>query len=433
MADTMQLPGDTLGMILAGGRVNELAALTLHRPKSAIPFGGAYRVIDCALTNLARTGVNRIGVLSQYRPLSLMEHVRDGRYWDLKGIQRSVTFLPPHTGDADSDWYKGTADALYQNISFIEHHKKPLTLIVSGDHIYRMDYTRLFQHHHKTGAEMTMCVTPVPKTSAKRFGIARMDADGMVAEYHEKPTHPVSDLASMTVYLFDTRVLIDELRKNAEHGKTFQVYDEILPKMVNRGTVAGCIHEGYWAYSRSLLDYYQANMDCLGDNACADLTQWKLHTNLDAGRIGDPPPVLTTSRGAIRNSIISPGAEVHGVVENSVISTGVVIEAGAHVSDSIIFDWATIKQNARVKRSIIDKESCIGQDSRVGVVLNASSTAIPNRQIPGLLDCGLTVIGKRSIVPDNAVIGTNVIIYPEVTAADYVDTNLPDGTTIIPG
>jgi len=429
MTDSMLLPKDSLGMILAGGRVNELAALTLHRPKSAIPFGGIYRVVDCALTNLTTSGINRVGILSQYRPLSLMEHVRDGRYWDLKGMRRSVTFLPPHTGDCDSDWYKGTADALYQNISFIEHHKKPLTLIVSGDHIYKMDYGNLFKIHHKTGAEMTMCVTPVPSNTASNFGIVECDPDGMVSHYAEKPDKPRSNLASMTVYLFNTDVLISELRQNARTGTTYQVYNEILPRMVDRKTVAAYCHQGYWAYSRSLIDYYQSNMDCLG---VVDLNKWKLYTNQDSGRIGDPPPILTTQSASIQNSIVSPGCTVEGVIENSVISTDVEIKEGARISNSIVMAGTIVGKNSVIQRSIIDKNVIIGQNAHVGRSLVNGQARTPNRQLPGILDCGLTVVGKRSQIQDGAVIGTNVLIYPEVTTEHYHDRQVSDGTTVLP-
>ncbi len=229
MSRRLSLSRDTLGLVLAGGRVDELAALTMHRPKSAMPFGGMYRVIDCALTNLAGSGINRVGILSQYRPLSLMDHVRDGKYWDLSGYRRGISFLTPHTGETDADWYKGTADALYQNCAFIEHNHRDLTLIVSGDHIYRMDYNGLFDTHIRNQADLTIAVTPVPQKTAQRFGQVRVDGNGHVEEYREKPEHPISNLASMTIYLFNTDILLSEIRNNARYGTTFQIYDEILP------------------------------------------------------------------------------------------------------------------------------------------------------------------------------------------------------------
>lgn len=432
MTSKMLLPRDTVGMILAGGRVNELAALTIHRPKSAMPFGGLYRVIDCALSNLAFSGINRIGILSQYRPLSLMDHVRDGRYWDFQGFQRGVTFLPPHTGESDSDWYKGTADALYQNISFIRHFKKPLTLVLSGDHIYRMNYMRLFEVHHRTGADMTMAVTRVPVEAASRYGLAELDADGMVRKYVEKPTDPISDLASMTVYLFNTDVLIRELQHNARTGKTFQIYDEILPKMVERGSVAGCCHDDYWSYSRSIEDYYNANMDCLGGAPVADLAGWRLFTNHDAGRIGDPPPLLTGTNSHIQNALISPGCVIQGTVTNSIVSPLVTVAEGAEVHDSVIMEGTVIESGAVVRRAILDKNTVIGAGACVGCSKEESDCSEPNRALPRLLNCGLTVVGKRAIVPANVKVGANVIVYPDVTAGDYETHTVSNGTTILP-
>ncbi|HPQ39189.1 MAG TPA: glucose-1-phosphate adenylyltransferase family protein [bacterium] len=432
MTSTMLLPRDTLAMILAGGRVNELAALTIHRPKSAMPFGGIYRVIDCALSNLASSGINRIGILSQYRPLSLMDHVRDGRYWDFQGFQRGVTFLPPHTGESDSDWYKGTADALYQNISFIEHFKKPLTLVLSGDHIYRMDYHRLFEIHNNTGAEMTMAVTRVPQSVACRYGLAEIDDRGMVTRYLEKPVEPISSMASMTVYLFNTDVLIRELRANARTGKTFQIYDEILPKMVARGTVAAHCHDDYWSYSRSLEDYFNTNMDCLGDPPVADLSRWRLFTNHDAGRIGDPPPLLAGIHSRIVDSMISPGCIVHGSVSHSILSPRVIVEEGAEISDSVIFDGTVIRAGAVIQRSIIDKNAVIGRGTHVGCGKKEPGCLEANRVLPNLLQCGLTVIGKRAVVPADMMVGTNVLIYPDVAAGDFRTGTVPHGATILP-
>ncbi|MBN1296320.1 glucose-1-phosphate adenylyltransferase [bacterium] len=432
MSTSYLLPRDTLGLILAGGRVNELAALTLHRPKSAMPFGGMYRVIDCALTNLAHAGIDRIGILSQYRPSSLMDHVRDGKYWDFQGFQRGVSFLPPHTGDSDSDWYKGTADALYQNIAFLQHYRKPLTLVVSGDHMYRMDYRALFDVHIRTGVHMTMAVTRVPMARASRFGLADVAGDGRVRAYREKPVLPFSDLASMTVYLFNTDVLLEELRQNARTGVTFQIYDEILPRMVDRGVVSACIYEGYWAYSRTLEDYYQANMDCLGDQPPVDLSQWKLSTNMDAGRIGDPCPILIGPDACITESIVSPGCRINGVVHRSVLSPDCVIETGARIDHSVVMEGSRVGSGSSVHRAIIDKHVRVGCGTDIGCAANSASSAEPNREIPDLLSCGLSVIGKRVTIPGGITIGTNVIIYPDVDSTSLAFPGLPDGSTVFP-
>lgn len=421
---------NTLGLILAGGRVGELTALTMYRPKSAMPFGGMYRVIDCALTNLADSGIGRIGVLSQYRPLSLMDHVRDGKYWDLSGYKKGVSFLPPHTGETDADWYKGTADALFQNSGFIEHQHCPLTLIVSGDHVYRMNYNALFDLHVSTNADLTIGVTRVPAESAHRFGLVRVNNDGLVEEYREKPSECISNLASMTVYLFDTKVLIKELKKNAKTGKTFQIYDEIIPELVKKKRVCAYIHEGYWSYSRSIESYHQSNLDCLDPSSKVDLARWKLYTNFDSGRIGDHPPIRTGAHAVIDNAIISPGCVINGTVRHSVLSPLVMVGEGSEIVDSVIMEGVTIGKGSSVQRSVIDKYVTIGNDARVGRRYEPGECPPASRTNPDLLNCGLTVIGKQALISDKMVIGTNVMIYPEARPEFFHGLRIQDGMTI---
>lgn len=420
----------TLGLILAGGRVNELAALTMYRPKSAMPFGGMFRVIDCALTNMSTSGINRLGILSQYRPYSLMDHVRDGKYWDFRSYDKSVHFLPPHSGETDADWYKGTADALYQNYGFIEQHQYPLTLIVSGDHIYRMNYEVLFDIHRQTNADLTMAVTPVPKETAHLFGVAKVNKDGLVEEYREKPVEYFSNLASMTVYLFNTNVLIDELKKNAKTGKTFQIYDEIIPELVKKRRVSAYIHSGYWSYSRSFESYYQANLDCLDPSEKIDLTAWKLFTNYDIGRIGDHPPIQTGACANIDNSVISAGCVIEGTVKNSVLSPMVVVGKGSDVIDSVLMEGVTVGENSSIQRSIIDKHVSIGNGVRIGGQKPVDKNLKANTTNPDLLHCGLTIIGKRAQITNKMTIGTNVMIYPGVRTEIFKELIIADGMTI---
>ncbi len=427
--NTYHIPG-TLGLVLAGGRVDQLTALTVCRPKSAMPFGGLYRIIDCALTNLSTSGVNRVGILSQYRPLSLMDHVRDGKYWDLQGFSKGVSFLPPHTGETDADWYKGTADALYQNIPFIEQQGFPFTLIVSGDHIYRMNYSALYQVMEKADADLVLSVTPVGEDSANQYGLAVVNNDGMVMNYLEKPALPCSDLASMTVFLFKTNVLLEELRKNAKTGKTFQIYDEIIPAMVKKGRVAACIHEGYWSYSRTIKAYYQANMDCLNPNPPIDLSDWQLFTNYDIGRTGDHPPVRVDSDALIENSIISPGCIIKGTVRNSVLSPLVTVENGSEVIDSVVMDGVSIGRESMVHSSVIDKNVTVGNRASIGRKTGKSSTPAPNSSYPMLLNSGLTVIGKRALISDRMTVGSNVIVYPDTRPRLYYGLHVRDGLTI---
>ena len=400
-----------LAMILAGGRVGELSVLTLKRPKSAMPFGGLFRVIDCALTNLTESGIENIGILSQYRPVSLMDHVGSGHSWDLCGSCRGIRFLPPHTGSKDGDWYKGTADAIYQNITYIQDYNPEEVLIVSGDHIYRMDYGPLFDLHRSRNADVTIAVTPVKNATGSRFGFVRMNEDGRVTEYVEKPKKHVSNLASMTVYLFKTAVLYEVLRRNAQCGKTFQIYDEVLPGLAEQGWMYAHVFDEYWAYSRTIVDYYSANMDCLPEGGSIDLSEWQLRTKLFGSSFGDYPPVLFGEHSCVSNSVIAPGCVIHGKVYNSVISPEVVVEEGAKIHDSIILQGSKVKSGAKIHRTITDKFCEIGRGVQIGKP--ECATIPPNRKFPELLACGITVIGRKSTIADGVRIGGNVIVCPE--------------------
>jgi glucose-1-phosphate adenylyltransferase len=420
-----------LGMILAGGRVGELSVLTLRRPKSAMPFGGMYRVIDCALTNLTESGIENIGILSQYRPLSLMDHVGWGEPWDLTGIRRGVRFLPPHTGVKDSDWYKGTADALFQNVNYIRDHNPDRVLIVSGDHIYRMNYDPIINLHKRHGAEVTIAVTPVEVSQASRFGLVRTDSEGRVIEYAEKPQKPISNLASMTVYLFETEVLIRELEQNAQTGKTYHLYDEVLPEVAARGELFAYVFNNYWSYSRTLNGYFNTCMDCTGSKPLINLTRWRLRTRIEGNRVGDPPPVLTGTGAQILDSVVSPGCEIFGRVQKSVLSPRVIIEEGAEVSDCVIFDGVRVRSGAKLHKVILDKCVMIGADCRIGEP--AAESARPNTSMGSLLSEGLTVIGKNSRIPDSMRIGKNVLIYPDSMPDDFSSNILEDGSTVSKG
>ncbi len=417
-----------LALILAGGRVGELSVLTLDRPKSAMPFAGMYRVIDCAMTNITDSGIEHIGILSQYRPLSLMDHIGAGKYWDLLGTRRGVWFLPPHTRSNNSNWYKGTADAVYQNISFIQGLAPEFVMIVSGDHIYRMSYESMLDFHQEVDADATIAVTPVSKHRAGRFGVVHLDDSGRVLAYEEKPAFPKSNLASMTVYLFKTELLIRLLRYNAEHGKTFQIYDEILPGLVSDHRVFGYIHNGYWAYSRSVNDYFQANMDCLDSRSGIDISDWRLRTNVHGKGIGDYPPLLTGASAQIHHSVVSPGCRIFGTVKRSIISPLVTVDPGAVVTDSILFEGVHVRSGTQITRCIVDDNTFIGENATIGK--SAECSVPPNDSIPELLDCGITLVGKNCRVPAGVSIGGNVLISPEMTETDFGSKEIYDSATL---
>jgi glucose-1-phosphate adenylyltransferase len=398
-----------VGMVLAGGRVDELSVLTAQRPKSAVPFWGMYRIIDFVLSNMMRSRIDVVGVLSQYRPYSLISHLGNGESWDFLGRTRALKILSPFKGLADSDWYKGTADAIYQNLNFLEHYSPDLVLVAAGDHVYSMDYRPMIRQHLATGAELTMAFTRVPREKAHMFGTAMLDGDGRVVSYQEKAAEPESDLASLTIYVFDARVLVERLRENAAEGTTFHLYSEVIPRMVAEGArVFGHVFDGYWAYARTLDAYYAANMDILGADA-PDLDSWLLRTNLTAGTLGDPPPALLAAGSRNVSSLLAGGVTNAGTVERSILSPGVVVERGAVVRDSIVMHACRIGAGAVVDRAILDKSVIVEAGAVVG-----HGEAAENPSLGDSLCCGATVVGKGSVVPGGVRIGRNCVVYPGV-------------------
>ncbi len=415
-----------VGMVLAGGRVDELSVLTAQRPKSAVPFWGMYRIIDFVLSNMMRSRIDVVGVLSQYRPYSLLTHLGNGEPWDFVGRSRELKILSPFKGMVDSDWYKGTADAIYQNLNFLEHFSPELVLIAAGDHVYSMDYRPMIRAHLATRAELTIALKRVPHERAHLFGTAVLAGDGRVLSYQEKAAQPESDLASLTVYVFNTRVLIERLRENAAEGTTFHLYSEVIPRMVREGArVYGHVFDGYWAYARTLDAYFAANMDVL-DGAAGDLESWQVRTNLRAGTIGDPPPVLFGPGSRSASSLVSSGATVAGTVEHSILSPGVVVERGAVVRDSVVMHGCRIQAGAVVDRAILDKTVQVGAGALIG-----HGEARANPVLGESLTCGVAVIGKGTVVPDGATVGRNCVVRHGLAAATWPG-DVPAGTVVGP-
>lgn len=417
----------TIGMVLAGGRVGELSVLTIHRPKAAVVFGGHYRIVDFALTNLTACGIEKVGILSQYRPSSLMDHVGTGAAWDLVGRHRGIKFLSPYQGAEDWDWYKGTADALYQNIDYIEGSGPDDVLIVSGDHVYRMDYGPLLALHAESGAEFTAAFTEVPSDQTGRFGMAGLAADGRINRYEEKPPHPFSNLASMTVYVFRRDVLVRELRENARAGKTFQIYDEILPRVVARGRAFGHVYKGYWAYGRTLDEFFAAHQDLVADPPVVDLDSWKIRSNYHANRVGDPPPTRYGRSASVSSSLVSPGCTIEGTVVRSVLSPDVQVHAAAIVRDSVLMHGTIVGPGARLERVIADKNVRVGSEALVGGGADPRPLAISGTT----LACGAVVIGKGTRLPPGISIGPNVIVHPDLAESSF-PAEIPSGT-LFPG
>lgn len=421
----------TVALIFAGGRVDELSVLTFHRPKSAVVFGGSYRFIDFALTNLSNCeAIETVGIMSQYKPSSLIDHVGIGLPWDFVGTHRAVRFLPPYTGPGQAHWYRGTADALYQNLDFLELHRPTDVLIVSGDHAYTMDYMPLLRFHVERGSDLTMAFTPM-EVDPSRFGIAELDAEGRIMAYAEKPKNPRSNLASMTVFAMKTSVLMEELKRasdaaDAEGKNGFYIYDEIIPRLVSRRRAYGWVHYGPWEYVRTLDAYYQVHQDMLGESPKVDLTSWNVRTNNMSRRAAPPTPTRHLPHAEVIDSLISAGCTVEGRVERSVLSPDVRIGKGAIVRNSILWDGVVVEEGAVLDGVISDKRTVIGKGSRVGV----GDDRPPNEELSRSLTCGATVLGSDVHIPAGTRIGRNCILYPHVGPDQLSEGPVASGRTV---
>ena len=412
-----------VALLLAGGVGSRLNILVRHRAKPAVPFGGMYRIIDFTLSNIANCGLPRVAILTQYKPLSLMDHVGDGSAWDLSGRTRAVKILPPKTGEEDWDWYRGTADAVRQNLPFITTGDYSDVLVVSGDHVYCMDYGPLVAFHRQHKAHVTVGMLPVPWEETRHFGIGIIDELGRVIDWEEKPEKARSNLASMGIYVFNLEYLVRTLHETKEED----FGQHIIPKALKDARVFAYPFHGYWRDVGTIQAYWDANMDLL-DPEC-ELTR-ELHTiktNLVNENITyDRPPSKVVSKAEVNNSLISPNCTIVGNVQNSVLSPGVVVEKGALIKDSIVMHDSVIRAGAHVERCIIDKEVIVGRKAVVGL----GNPSIPNVTYPTHVYSGLTLVGKRAVIPNKAQVGANCIISSEIQERDISSRVLKDGQTI---
>lgn len=408
---------NVLALVLAGGQVDELLCLTDKRAKSALPIFGMYRVIDFVLSNLMHAGIENIGILSQYRPHDLVRHIGSGEHWDYIGRRRNIFMLPPYRGSRESDWYRGTADAVYQNVAFIEEFEADTILIVSADHIYRMDYQPLIAFHHEKNADATICFTRVAHQST-RFGYGVIEK-GRLSKYEEKPSVPPSNLASMTIYVFTRPVLIDILMANAR-TPSHEFGRDIIPSMVRDDRVYGYMFNDYWAYARTIASYYDTNRDLL--NGKIALRDWQIRTNLTERSIRkDRIPAYVN--GTVENSVISDECRIEGMVRNSILSPGVLVARGAEVNDSIIFHDTVIERNARLNRVICDKDVHIERN----VLIGHNGRDVPSREFGELMNKGLTLIDRKIRIPANVTIGANTVIFSD---ARLTEEGIPPGSTL---
>lgn len=385
---------ECVAMLLAGGQGSRLYALTNNVAKPAVEFGAKNRIIDFPLSNCTNSGIDTVGVLTQYQPLLLNEYIGNGQPWDLDRTFGGVHILPPYQGKTKSNWYKGTANAIYQNIGFIDRYEPDYVLILSGDHIYKMNYDEMLKVHKQNKADCTIAVLTVPMEEASRFGIMSMTSEDRVTEFAEKPKQPKSNQASMGIYIFSYDVLkkyLIEDENNANSSNDFG--KDIIPKMLADGKrLFGYHFEGYWKDVGTIKSLWEANMDLLGDKPKFDI--FDTHRKIYARNIADPPQFVGPN-ASIQNSIIGSGTEVDGTVINSVISSRVTIEEGAIVRDSVIFADTVIKKNAVVEFSIIDEFTEIGSGAVVGAKSKESD--------------GICVVARNEKIKENAVIPAGTI------------------------
>ncbi len=412
-----------VAILMAGGVGSRLNILVRHRAKPAVPFGGMYRIIDFTLSNAANCGLSRVAILTQYKPLSLMDHVGDGSAWDLSGRTRAVKILPPKTGEKDWDWYKGTADAVRQNLDFVMAGDYKEVLILSGDHIYCMDYAPLVRFHRARKAQVTIGMLPVPWEETQHFGVGIVDERDRVIDWQEKPQKARSNLASMGIYVFNREYLIRTLQETKEED----FGQHVIPRALKAGRVYGYPFHGYWRDAGTIQAYWDANMDLLDPQSALSPHLTHIKTNLATEHIYyDRPPTTVMNGAEVINSILSSHCTIMGRVQNSVLSPGVVVEKGALVKDSIVMHDSIVRAGAHVERCIIDKEVIIGRKAVVGL----GNPSVSNMTYPTHVYSGLTLVGKQALIPDNARVGTNCIIGSEVREQDFREGVLKDGQTI---
>ena len=414
---------EMIAMLLAGGQGSRLGVLTAKVAKPAVSFGGKYRIIDFPLSNCINSGVDTVGVLTQYQPLRLNTHIGIGMPWDLDRNVGGVTVLPPYEKSTNSEWYTGTANAIYQNLDYIDTYNPDYVLILSGDHIYKMDYEVMLDFHKENNADVTIAVMPVPMEEASRFGIMITDDNNQITEFEEKPEHPRSNLASMGIYIFSWPILRNALiqlssQPNCDFGK------HIIPYCHDNGNRLFAFEfNGYWKDVGTLGSYWESNMELIDIIPEFNLYEefWKIYTKSDA-----VPPQYVSAESKIEKSLITGGAEIYGDVYNSVIGAGVTIGKGTVVRDSIIMKNTTIGENCTIDKAIIAEEVEISD----GVVMGIGEE-VPNKVQPKIYSFGLVTIGENSYIPPNVKIGKNTAIAGDTTPDDYNEGVLASGETLI--
>jgi glucose-1-phosphate adenylyltransferase len=414
---------EMIAMLLAGGQGSRLGVLTQKVAKPAVSFGGKYRIIDFPLSNCINSGVDTVGVLTQYQPLRLNTHIGIGIPWDLDRNVGGVTILPPYERSKGSDWYTGTANAIYQNLEYMETYNPDYVLILSGDHIYKMDYEVMLEYHKANNADITIAAMPVPIEEASRFGILITDEGNRITEFEEKPVNPRSNLASMGIYIFSWKALKEALiRMSDVPGCDFGKH--IIPHCFEEGKrVFAYEYNGYWKDVGTLASYWEANMELIDIIPEFNLYEeyWKIYTKSDI-----IPPQYVSEEAIIDRSIVGEGTEIYGEVRNSVIGSGVVIKKGAVVEDSIIMRECVIGEDVTINKAILAENVTVG----TGAVLGTGEYE-KSKYDPKVYQFDLVTVGENSVIPDQVTIGKNTAIVGITVPEDYKDGELPSGDYII--
>ena len=414
---------EMIAMLLAGGQGSRLGVLTSKVAKPAVAFGGKYRIIDFPLSNCINSGVDTVGVLTQYQPLRLNTHIGIGIPWDLDRNIGGVTVLPPYEKSTNSEWYTGTANAIYQNLEYMESYNPEYVLILSGDHIYKMDYEVMLDFHKANNAEVTIAVMPVPMEEASRFGIMIADENHRITEFEEKPEHPRSNLASMGIYIFNWKTLKEALIAMADQP-ALDFGKHVIPYCHEKGAPLYAYEfTGYWKDVGTLSSYWEANMELIDIVPEFNLYEeyWKIYTKSEI-----QPPDYIAADSVVERSIIGEGSEVYGEVYNSVIGCGVTIGKGTVIRDSIIMNQTQIGEGCEINKAIIAENVVVGNQVKLGVGEEAENDTAPH-----IYNHGLVTIGEKSVIPDGISVGKNSVISGVTAAADYEDSQLASGKTLI--
>ncbi|GAB4125218.1 MAG: glucose-1-phosphate adenylyltransferase [Roseiflexaceae bacterium] len=413
-----------VAMIMAGGEGTRLTVLSEKRAKPSVPFAGKFRIIDFTLSNCVNSGIFDVAVLTQYRPHSLNAHIGNGKPWDMDRSHGGVQLLQPYQGRRDESWYKGTADAVYQNLNYIRERRADLVVLLSGDHIYKMDYAEMIEFHQRNRADMTVAVMHVPLDETDRFGIMTVNDGNQVTEFTEKPKNrDKGTLASMGIYIFNADVLIKRLSEGAEGSPRIDFGKHVIPAMIAQDRVFAYPFEGYWVDVGTIQSYWETSMDLLDPSNTLNLgdQNWVIHT-----RSEERAPAKIGPQARVASSMISNGCVVRGTVERSVLSPGVYVSPGAIVRDSVVMNDTWIGPGAVLDKVIVDKNVVVG----AGVRLGDGDDMSPNREQGDKLTTGITVVGKGAHIPAGIRIGRNVLINADRDEDNFPADEVKSGETI---